>query len=57
MTPQAPIERVRARAFKIPTDKPEADGTIAWNSTTLVLVEVSGGGRKGSATPIRGLRS
>ncbi len=37
------IGTVRARAFKIPTDKPEADGTIAWNSTTLVVVEISGG--------------
>jgi hypothetical protein len=31
------IDGVRARAFKIPTDRPEADGTISWNSTTLVL--------------------
>lgn len=44
---QIPVERVRARAFKIPTDQPEADGTIAWDSTTLVLVEVSGGGMEG----------
>lgn len=43
MSVQIPIGRVRARAFKVPTDKPEADGTIAWNSTTLVVVEVSGG--------------
>ena len=41
------IEGVRAQAFEIPTDKPEADGTIAWDSTTLVLVEVSGGGETG----------
>ncbi|HVT29369.1 MAG TPA: enolase C-terminal domain-like protein, partial [Lacipirellulaceae bacterium] len=47
MTAQAPVERVRARSFKIPTDLPEADGTIAWDSTTLVLVEVSGGGMQG----------
>lgn len=47
MKAQAPIERVEARAFSIPTDKPEADGTIAWNSTTLVVVEVHGGGRVG----------
>jgi L-alanine-DL-glutamate epimerase-like enolase superfamily enzyme len=47
MKAQAPIERVKARAFKIPTDKPEADGTIAWNSTTLVLVEVYAGGMAG----------
>ena len=38
---------MRAQAFEIPTDKPEADGTIAWNSTTLVLVEISGGGETG----------
>jgi L-alanine-DL-glutamate epimerase-like enolase superfamily enzyme len=44
---QVSVERVRARAFKIPTDQPEADGTIAWDSTTLVLVEVSGGGMTG----------
>jgi L-alanine-DL-glutamate epimerase-like enolase superfamily enzyme len=47
MTLQASIEQIRARAFKIPTDKPEADGTIAWDSTTLVLVQVSGGGMEG----------
>lgn len=47
MNVQAPVEWVHARAFKIPTDKPEADGTIAWDATTLVLVEVSGGGMSG----------
>ena len=41
------IDSVRAQAFEIPTDKPEADGTITWNSTTLVLVEVSGGSETG----------
>jgi len=47
MRVQAQIERVYARAFKIPTDKPEADGTISWDATTLVLVEISGGGMSG----------
>jgi L-alanine-DL-glutamate epimerase-like enolase superfamily enzyme len=47
MRPDVSIDSVRAQAFEIPTDKPEADGTISWNSTTLVLVEVSGGGRTG----------
>ena len=42
MTTRVSIDSVRAQAFEIPTDKPEADGTIAWNSTTLVLVEISG---------------
>lgn len=35
----APVERITARAFRIPTDAPEADGTFAWNATTLVIVE------------------
>ncbi len=41
------IERVVASAFRIPTDAPEADGTIAWNHTTLVIAEVSAGGCRG----------
>jgi L-alanine-DL-glutamate epimerase-like enolase superfamily enzyme len=42
------IDSVRAQAFEIPTDRPEADGTISWNSTTLVVVELSGGGQTGT---------
>lgn len=30
-----------ARAYTIPTDSPEADGTIAWSSTTLIVVELT----------------
>ena len=44
---QAAIDHVRAFAYTIPTDRPEADGTFAWDSTTLVLVEVRGGGKVG----------
>jgi L-alanine-DL-glutamate epimerase-like enolase superfamily enzyme len=43
----AQIDRVVAHAFRIPTDAPEADGTIAWNATTLVLVEIDAGGTTG----------
>jgi L-alanine-DL-glutamate epimerase-like enolase superfamily enzyme len=43
----APIERVEARAYRVPTDAPEADGTFEWAYTTLVLVEVTAGGRTG----------
>jgi len=45
--PDAAIRHVAARAYKIPTDQPEADGTLEWDSTTLVLVEIEAGGRKG----------
>jgi L-alanine-DL-glutamate epimerase-like enolase superfamily enzyme len=41
------ISDVRARAYKIPTDRPEADGTYAWDSTTLIVVHASGGGKTG----------
>src|SRR2546423_14473477 len=34
-------------AFDIPPDQPESDGTLEWDSTTLVLVEVAGGGETG----------
>ncbi len=37
----------RARAYTIPTDAPEADGTAAWTSTTLVVVHVEAGGEQG----------
>ncbi|HWA60480.1 MAG TPA: enolase C-terminal domain-like protein [Caulobacteraceae bacterium] len=43
----ARIASLRAEAFVIPTDAPEEDGTYAWSSTTLVLVEVEAGGRRG----------
>ena len=35
--PEAPLERVTARAYKIPTEQPESDGTLEWDSTTLVI--------------------
>ncbi|WP_263357260.1 enolase C-terminal domain-like protein [Acidicapsa ligni] len=34
------IRQGTARAYTIPTDAPEADGTIAWNSTTIIVVEL-----------------
>jgi L-alanine-DL-glutamate epimerase-like enolase superfamily enzyme len=42
------IDTVVASAYTIPTDVPEADGTFAWNDTTLVLVQVSGSGQTGT---------
>jgi len=44
---EAPIERLAASAYTIPTDRPEADGTYAWRSTTIVIVEASAGGLTG----------
>jgi len=38
------VERLVARAFTIPTDAPEADGTLSWDATTIVLAEASAAG-------------
>jgi L-alanine-DL-glutamate epimerase-like enolase superfamily enzyme len=43
----APIESIHAAAYRIPTDEPEADGTFAWDSTVIVIVEVKAGGAQG----------
>lgn len=43
----ARITDVAARAFRIPTDSPEADGTLEWDATTLVVVEIGAGGTVG----------
>src|SRR5689334_14346854 len=43
----APIERVEVSVYRIPTDQPESDGTLAWDHTTLVVAEPSAGGKKG----------
>ncbi len=45
--PHAAVERVRARAYTIPTETPESDGTLEWSSTTVVLAEVDAGGETG----------
>ena len=43
-----PVEGLTARAYRIPTDAPEADGTIAWDDTTMVVVEARAGGLTGT---------
>ena len=41
------IDRVEATAYTVPTDAPEADGTIRWNATTIVIAEVRCGDYEG----------
>jgi L-alanine-DL-glutamate epimerase-like enolase superfamily enzyme len=41
------VDGVTATVYEIPTDRPEADGTLAWSSTTLVIAHVTGGGGTG----------
>ena len=44
---EAALTRVSAAAFEIPTDAPEADGTLEWDRTVLVVVEIDAGGQTG----------
>lgn len=43
----AKITEASVHAFTIPTSSPEADGTFAWNKTTLVLVTLASGSTRG----------
>lgn len=41
------IREVRASCYTVPTETHESDGTIAWNKTTIVLVEADAGDATG----------
>src|SRR5215470_16623127 len=41
------ITGVDAAVFTVPTDAPEADGTLAWDATTMVLVTAQAGSERG----------
>ncbi|MFF7441843.1 enolase C-terminal domain-like protein [Streptomyces sp. NPDC008122] len=41
------VEGLSVHVLEFPTDTPEADGTYAWDLTTMVLVEARGGGATG----------
>src|SRR5919109_5162470 len=43
----AKVDDLTVNAYSIPTDAPEADGTFEWRQTTIVVVEIDGGGRRG----------
>ena len=58
------LARLEAAAYRIPTEGPEADGTLEWDATTLVLVRIRAGGAcglgytyadAGAVTLIRGM--
>jgi L-alanine-DL-glutamate epimerase-like enolase superfamily enzyme len=44
---EAAVERLDVHACTIPTDEPESDGTLEWDSTTIVIVEAHAGGETG----------
>ncbi|HEY1852956.1 MAG TPA: enolase C-terminal domain-like protein [Solirubrobacterales bacterium] len=44
---EAPVSGLTARAFEVPTDRPESDGTLEWKATTIVVAEAEAGGERG----------
>jgi L-alanine-DL-glutamate epimerase-like enolase superfamily enzyme len=42
------ITGIEAAAYVIPTDAPEADGTLAWDKTTMVVATARAGGEEGT---------
>ena len=38
--PPAILESARVQVYTVPTDAPESDGTLSWDETTLILVEI-----------------
>jgi L-alanine-DL-glutamate epimerase-like enolase superfamily enzyme len=48
LQPSGPgISSVHGRAYRVPTDQPEADGTLEWSATTVVAVLVAAGDSQG----------
>jgi L-alanine-DL-glutamate epimerase-like enolase superfamily enzyme len=41
------VDGLAVGAYTIPTDRPEQDGTLDWDSTTIVVVEARSGGHTG----------
>jgi L-alanine-DL-glutamate epimerase-like enolase superfamily enzyme len=42
-----PVNRLEVSTYTVPTDSPESDGTLEWDSTTIIVVEAAGGGQRG----------
>lgn len=45
--PDPAVQGLDAAVYVVPTDAPEADGTLAWDKTTLVLVTARAGDQQG----------
>ncbi len=47
MSGPARVERVEVEVYTVPTDDPESDGTLEWDSTTMVVAHCYAGGYAG----------
>ena len=41
------VDELEVGAYTVPTDAPEADGTLSWDATTIVVVHAFAGGERG----------
>ncbi|MFG2833328.1 mandelate racemase, partial [Streptomyces sp. NPDC048434] len=41
------VDSVATSVYRVPTDAPEGDGTLAWDSTTMIVTQVRSGGTTG----------
>jgi hypothetical protein len=49
------LEDPRVSSYTIPAGTPESDRTLKWDRTTMVLVEVSAGGKDGFGCSYAGI--
>ena len=47
MSGDTSVRELAVSVYTVPTDQPEADGTLAWSQTTLVVVQPTAGDRTG----------
>jgi L-alanine-DL-glutamate epimerase-like enolase superfamily enzyme len=47
LSPAATVDGLDVGAYTVPTDAPEADGTLSWSATTIVVVHAHAGGETG----------
>ncbi|HEY2195984.1 MAG TPA: enolase C-terminal domain-like protein [Actinomycetospora sp.] len=47
MSTEVPLEGLDVAAYTLPTDAPESDGTLSWDTTTLVVVRAHAAGCTG----------
>jgi hypothetical protein len=50
---EAPVERLQVSAFRIPTDYPEADGTLEWHASSSGARCIGSRKRRGSRSSSR----
>jgi L-alanine-DL-glutamate epimerase-like enolase superfamily enzyme len=47
MRVEVPVRELEVAAYTVPTDAPEADGTLSWEATTIVVVHARAGEEQG----------